>query len=163
MCPVPSVPQKSKRMKTNNAEAVGDDEESMVSSGVAEVRREKKKEKLVLKKPPEKKIKSENEYKQWYKSYVIKVTTAPTVAAPRVLSVPWTAPNAERLADALLLSRPQEPSGKEHITANLNEFCKQHGLVAEKMDQVASGQQQAHKKWRVNVLSDGSSDESDSD
>jgi hypothetical protein len=80
VCPVPSVPQKSKRMKTNNAEAVGDDEESMVSSGVAEVRREKKKEKLVLKKPPEKKIKSENEYKQWYKSYVIKVTTAPTVA-----------------------------------------------------------------------------------
>lgn len=62
-----------------------------------------------------------------------------------------------------LLLPLQEPSGREHITTNLNEFCKQHGLVAEKMDQVASGQQQAHKKWRVNVLSDGSSDESDSD
>ena len=163
VCHVPPVSQKAKGMKTNNAEAGGgdDDEESLVSSSVADAQREKKKEKLVLKKPPEEK--KENEYKQWYKSYVIKVTTAPTVAAPRVLLLPWTVPNTERLAGALLVSRSQEPSGKEHITTNLNEFCKQHGLVAEKMDQVALGQLHAHKKWRVNVLSDGSSDESDSD
>jgi len=62
-----------------------------------------------------------------------------------------------------MLTAFQEPSGAEHITTNLNEFCRQHDLVAEKMDQVATGQQQAHKKWRVYVLSDGSSDESDSD
>lgn len=63
----------------------------------------------------------------------------------------------------ILLLRLQEPNGKDHITTNLNEFCKQHGLDAEKIDRVASGQQQAHKKWRANMLSDGSSDESDSD
>ena len=57
----------------------------------------------------------------------------------------------------------QEPNGTEHITTNLNEFCSEYSLVAEKMDQVASGQQQTYKKWRVDVLSDGSSDESDSD
>ena len=45
----------------------------------------------------------------------------------------------------------------------MNEFCAQNNLVAEKMDQVASGQQQTYKKWRVDVLSDGSSVESDSD
>ena len=74
------------------------------------------------------------------------------------LSGPWVL-----CACARLRSFVQEPSGKEHITTNLNEFCAQNNLVAEKMDQVASGQQQTYKKWRVDVLSDGSSDESDSD
>lgn len=41
----------------------------------AESKKEKKKEKLVLKKPSEKNKRAE--YKQWYKSYMIKVTNAP--------------------------------------------------------------------------------------
>ena len=39
----------------------------------------------------------------------------------------------------------------------------QYQLDPAEMDKVASGQQQTCRKWRCDVLSDGSSDESDSD
>ena len=76
MCHIVRAPQKAKKTKAQSAETGGDDDdEDMItgSSNGSEPKRGKKKEKLVLKKPQA----VESSYKQWYKSYMITVTTAP--------------------------------------------------------------------------------------
>lgn len=41
------------------------------------------------------------------------------------------------------------PGGAIHVTINLNEFCKDHGLNRSNIEQVAKGNRKHHKGWQA--------------